>query len=130
DAGPCTGGVCIPWGTGPNGTFDPDCMGGGFAAGDFKPPTVKCQWQAQNGGDSNVLVTPLVLDLDKDGKPEIVFATHAQPHPIAIHGDTCKELWNKPNIALRTYTQLAGGDLDGDGFPEIVAIGGSGVIVL
>ncbi len=128
DMGPCMGGICVPYGDGPRGLFDPGCMGGGFAATDFKNPTVKCHW-TNKAGDSNVIVTPLVVDLDKDGKPEIVFATYPTAHLIAIHGKDCTDFWANNNVTLKTFTQLAAGDLDGDGFPEIVGVGNSGVIV-
>src|SRR5207244_4090490 len=71
DAGACMGGICVPWGSGPRGTFDPGCQTQGFAIGQFVAPKLKCQW---NG--SGALVTPIVADLDGDKKPEIIFMTY------------------------------------------------------
>src|SRR5947209_10872938 len=62
DAGPCMGGVCVPWGVGPKGTFDPDCTTPGFSATQFVAPKIKCQWGAGNMA-SGTLVTPIVADL-------------------------------------------------------------------
>src|SRR5262249_43418569 len=71
DAGPCQGGECVPWGTGVD-PYDPDCAGQAFLPSAFKPPKEKCHWTDAMGGQSNVIMTPLVIDLDRDHKPEIV----------------------------------------------------------
>ena len=74
---------------------------------------------------SDVVMTPLVVDLDKDGKPEIVFSTIAG-ELIAIRGNDCVELWRKP-VGLGSYTQLAAADFDKDGYPELVGLNAAGV---
>ena len=69
-------------------------------------------------------MTPLVIDLDLDGKPEIVFATYSlsgTSQLIAIHGATCTVVWQK-TVAIQGLAQLAAADLDGDKYPEIVAL--------
>ena len=128
DAGPCMDGHCQPWGTGPQ-PFDPDCRGQAFLATDFKAPVVKCSWKDTMGQNSNVIMTPLVADLDKNGKPEIVFATYGTGLLIAIRGDTCQEIWRK-NLPITGRSQLAAADLDGDGFPEIIVPGNNQILVL
>jgi hypothetical protein len=77
---------------------------------------------------------PLVADLDKDGKPEIVHlsvGTFADRRLIAVHGDTGTTAWvvnayqptaNPRIILCFTFCEMALGDLDNDGSPEIVAI--------
>src|SRR4051812_47110221 len=46
---------------GPSGTV-------GFEVADFAAPEVQCHWQGPN-----VMSTPLVADVDGDGKPEVIF---------------------------------------------------------
>ena len=128
DAGPCVGGVCVPYGDAPRGPYDPTCQAAGFPAVDFKAPTVKCHWTAPSG-NSNVIMTPLVVDLDKDGKPEIVFVLNQSGQMVAIHGADCSPYW-QTSARFGTYSQIAAADLDGDGLPEIVATDGTTVYVL
>ena len=79
---------------------------------------------------------PIVVQLDDDncdGKvgaddiPEILFSTFSggfyyRPgtlHAISVKNGTLTSKWSKPG-AVQASTGLAGGDLDGDGVPEIV----------
>ncbi len=70
-----------------------------------------------------------VIDLNRDGVPEIVFSTfesnqYKHGKLRAIRGDSGNEVWTVTNSAyeLSGYATLAAGDIDNDGFPEIVAI--------
>jgi hypothetical protein len=71
--------------------------------------------------------TPVVIDLDKDGIPEILIndytihvpGTLAQAHVIALDSKTCMPRWT---AQVPIHTELAAADLDGDGFPEIVGL--------
>ncbi len=76
-------------------------------------------------------ITPLVVDLDRDGVSEIVF--HCQGPStsrrlFALNGATGALKWAVDTyvpasfLELSLYTELASGDLDGDGFPEVLAI--------
>ncbi|MCA9638287.1 MAG: VCBS repeat-containing protein, partial [Myxococcales bacterium] len=99
--------------------------------GEVLPPT-----------SSDVMMTPIVIQLDDDncdGKvnekdiPELLFSTftggayykQGTLHAISVVGGEVVEKW-----ALADVTQpgggLAGGDLDGDGVPEIVACANPG----
>ena len=121
DAGPCQGGVCLPYGT--NDVYtDPDCVGASFSSQAFKPPVLKCSWT----GDS-VLMTPLVVDLDKKGKPSIVFFTNSEL--IAMSGKDCMVQWRK-QVPLHPYNSLAAADLDGDLFPELVGVDSAGHVMV
>jgi hypothetical protein len=116
--------VCVPWGMKPRGDHDDMCIGQGFSPGEFKAPVLKCEWP-KAGTDpayKNVISTPLVIDLDKDGQPEIVFAAGypGQVHLIAMSGKDCTVRFDKAT-SINGCTHIAAGDLDGDGFPEIVA---------
>mgnify|MGYP000039929461 CR=1 FL=1 len=97
--------------------YDPDCREANFPSGSFPPPRIFCQYSKVNS-----FSTPLVADLDRDGKPEIV--TVGFPNRIvAIHGDTCEPLWDKTLPLLADgQGSLAVADLDGDGEAEIVGI--------
>jgi len=71
DGGACDG-ICISWGLGPGGTADPTCHGVVYSSTPLGLPKQRCNWTSQAGQDW-VASTPLVIDLDGNGKPEIVF---------------------------------------------------------
>jgi len=120
DGGACTDGVCLAWSDEGRGLFDPDC-GRSFSSADFKDPVVKCHWLDPDG-NSDVVTVPLVVDLDGDGKPEIIFQNSYGNTVIAMHGDTCKEVW-RATVTLTGREHFAAADLDDDGSPEIVVPG-------
>ncbi|MEZ4222794.1 MAG: FG-GAP-like repeat-containing protein [Polyangiaceae bacterium] len=115
----CENGKCIPYGSATKQN-DTECAGEGFAAEQLKEPTVRCSWTT-----SAVISTPMVADLDGDKKPEIVFpgfnSSTTGASLFAIHADDCSLVFNKP-ANLGSRSQVAIGDLTGDGKPEIVAI--------
>jgi hypothetical protein len=114
----CDNGTCVPYGPSTK-THDKECKGGGFTAEKFEAPVVKCEWTT-----AAVIMTPAVVDLDGDKKPEIIFISYGgalSGHLLAIRGDTCKQVFDIP-AGLGTRSQLAVADLDGDKVPEIVGI--------
>ncbi len=113
----CYMGACIPWDACTKLPHnDPTCQGPVFTPDQFRAPTIACHY-----GGVQSLSVPVVADLDKDGKPEII--TIVYPDTIlAIHGD-CSLYWSKPfNLLSGGQGSVAVADLDGDGFPEIVAV--------
>ncbi len=110
----CEAGRCVPYGAGTR-THDAACKSSGFAAEQLKLPTVRCEWTKED-----VWSTPMVFDLDGDGKPELLFITLAG-RLVALDGATCAEVFVK-EAGLHYSTHLAVGDLDGDKQPEIVGI--------
>src|SRR5689334_22070627 len=102
--------VCIHWGMKPKGDSDPMCQGEAFAPGDFKAPVLKCQWPAPGMSPpyANVISTPIVIDLDKDGQPEIVFAAGypGQVHLVAMSGKDCSVKFDK-GTSINGCTQIA-----------------------
>ena len=120
DGGPCVGGVCVPWGTKPRGSFDPGCVGQTTAP--LTAPVTFCHWPANNEVTSGTLSTPLVIDLDGDKKPEIVFLSYPDRF-VALHGADCSVYFDKKvQFSESNQSQLAAADLDGDGVPEIVGV--------
>ncbi len=78
-----------------------------------------------DGPTSNrVIMTPVVVDLNRDGVPEIVFASHdgRTGSLRVIDGKDGRELWSSNNGNLRVEARLAVGDIDADGYPEIVGV--------
>ena len=84
---------------------------------------VKCEWN--DPSLHGATTTPLVADLDGDGKPEIIFLGFPDKF-IAVHGNDCSIYFAKTfkfgGINCDNITQLAIGDLDDDGSPEIVGV--------
>ncbi len=81
---------------------------------------------------SSTNTTPVVVDLDKDGVPDIVFlssGTFLTRTLYAINGSTGAVKWsvngydpaNGVELSLSNETLVAG-DIDGDGFPEILVV--------
>lgn len=87
--------------------------------------------------DKNLLSSPVVADIDKDGEKEIVIATRNSPsHILAIKQDgTLIGSFNPASDtpAVQPYSMAAQGegldhgvsvgDINGDGKPEVVALG-------
>jgi hypothetical protein len=120
-------GVCIAY---QDGERDPMCSGNGFSASEFKPPVDRCQWPAPGSTPiaRDVVMTPVVVDLDGDGKSEIVFGPQSSSGPmrlVAIRGTDCSVIYDV-SANLEGFSQIAAGDLDGDGRPEIVGLLASG----
>jgi len=89
--------------------------------GPVEDPVVLCAWNPFP--TRNVYMSPLVIDLDGDAKPEIVFSSVSGTPPYiavnAIRGDDCSEVWTS-ELSVGVDDQAAAGDLDGDGRPELV----------
>ena len=120
----CEEGRCLPYGKDTKQS-DPDCKGGGFTAEKLEAPVVKCSWET-----GPVISAPVVIDLDGDKVPEILFVAFKTGALVAIRGDTCQEVFHITTAKLGTRSQLAVADLDGDGKPEIMGVDGANKIVI
>lgn len=99
---------------------------------DFTPdnPTgtlgIKLKWTYQGRGGIPDK-TPMIIDLDGDGIPEIVSMDGVQSKSeiYAVHGDTGAEYFRVPyyNELIASGTSFAAADIDLDGHPEIIVIG-------
>jgi len=121
-------GSCIDYG---DGEHDPLCIGNGFSATDFKPPVDHCKWPPPGAMPParDVVMTPLVVDLDLDGQPEIIFAPQSSIGPsrlVAMRGKDCTQIYDVA-ANLQGFSQIAAADLDGDKYPEIVGLLANGV---
>jgi hypothetical protein len=107
--------------------------------GHFEPEQ---QW-AWSGSEvlpdhAQVMMTPVVVDVNGDGVPDVVFNTFVGDHYSddgvlrAVSGADGHELWAASDEAVRVKpaTSLAAGDIDGDGHVEICGIpeDGRGII--
>ncbi len=78
----------------------------------------------------NVITTPGVIDLDLDGTPEIIFQSSAstsgsnciQGHIRVLRGDDGSEVFTITSHLVEYHSMPALGDIDGDGYPEIIAV--------
>ena len=120
--------ACVPWGNKPRTQpFDPRCAGAAFPVEAFRNPVLKCQWPADGlpVPYKDILSTPVVIDLDRDGTPEIIFVAGypGGGHLIAISGRDCTVRWDRA-VNASGCMHIAAADLDGDGRIEIVAHAG------
>lgn len=124
----CDDGICIPYGVGDRGAFNPECRTEPEPLDHFTPD-IQCEWPRDDEPDleepakTSVRMPPVFGDLDGDGVPEIVFSTwdgssYGHDSIRVIRGDDCSTLW--------TYTgdidcdqDIALADMDGDGLWEI-----------
>ncbi|MDX2507707.1 MAG: FG-GAP-like repeat-containing protein [Gammaproteobacteria bacterium] len=84
----------------------------------------------------NVMGTPSVIDLNKDGTPDVVFGATASTggglvetgYLRALNGDNGTELFTVTNTSylISSACSVATGDIDNDSFPEIIACDNSG----
>jgi hypothetical protein len=104
---------------------------------EYRPPvgsfSPKVKWEWQGGtvlpGYDQVMMTPMVADLDGNCMPDIVFTTFAGSNYgsdgvlRAVRGDGGGDLFNvtDPGLRLVPGAQLALADVDGDGKVEIFA---------
>jgi hypothetical protein len=139
-----TAGECLPWGIGPGGFRDTECLRETVPGVFF--PGVQCEWLGPPAGDPypdhrNVLGSPMVVDFGGGGDPElsrpsIVFISYNYTDggyqscigsdPLyygvirVIDGRTCDQQASIATPTVIASTSVALGDLDGDGLPEIV----------
>src|SRR4051812_34726257 len=102
-------------------------------------PRVKWEWTGSKvaPGYNQVMMTPMVADLDGDCMPDVVFSTFAGGNYggdgvlRAVRGDGKGELWNVTDGALRTIpgAQIALADANRDGKLEVFACHASGAVM-
>ena len=139
----CAEGRCVPYGVPAGHDHDEACS----RAIDIEAlvPEVQCRWTGPPADDArtdavHVMATPMVIDLDLDADPStlapsIIFASfptvgsYGQPGVLrVIDGASCAQQFTFPDAAdaVMSPAPVAAADLDGDGRPEIVAVGHSG----
>jgi RHS repeat-associated protein len=93
---------------------------------------LKWQWTGSSilPAYNQVMMAPVVIDLNKTGVPDVVFSTFAggqytyDGHLRAVRGDTGQELFtvSDPAYNVTGAGSLAVGDIDSSGYPTILAV--------
>lgn len=106
------------------------------------PLTPVVEWEKSvfesEPASTEVMMAPVVIDLDLDQIPEIIFATFEEVVFVggrdvfgatrqtlrAIRGADGSEVWSitNPDYAIESLANIAVGDIDLDGYPEIIAV--------
>ena len=104
--------------------------------GEFEPQIEWIKSEFSVRPESNqVWMTPAVIDLNGDEIPDIVFSSgpnYTQDATLrAVSGADGSELWSviDPANELEPGTGVAVGDIDLDGFPEVIAVHETGAIL-
>ncbi|MFZ5478893.1 MAG: FG-GAP repeat domain-containing protein [Myxococcota bacterium] len=128
----------------PDQTFPADTVplrdecGAGETVGTFTP-TTEWTWDTftENPSSNNVMMTPIVVpltdddgdgDADADDVPDIAFVTYtgtewsSEGVLRAVSGDGTASLFDVDGLDIDGCSGLAGGDLDGDGWVDLVAV--------
>lgn len=98
------------------------------------PWNVGVQWAWTGLADdpeiNDVIVTPVVADLDQDGVPEVVFVAfdygtvNTRGSLVVLDGATGEEEWTRSRVEGMGGPAIV--DVDGDGVPEIIAFDDTG----
>src|SRR5262245_50969812 len=91
------------------------------SAGGISAPLLKWQDSCNPWCDTGWYASPAVADLDKDGKPEVVWGSY---DAVALNGENGTEQWRAPN-GSRVWPGIAVADLTGNGSLEVVVGRGS-----
>ncbi len=83
----------------------------------------KENWSYEDQSD-RVSMTPIVMPLTDDDIPDVIVTTYREDIGMlrALSGDDGSSLWDSDEVMLNPRSGLAGGDLDGDGDIEIIAL--------
>ena len=124
--------LLVPAPSGTAETVETPLMFSDFSRSEAVPfaPTVEWQWSSSSVGREDVMMTPVVGDVDGDGMPEVVFVAYKGRGAAAgaltiLSGDTGREegVWTSiEGHGIASWAGVALGDLDGDGKPEIVTV--------
>lgn len=104
-------------------------------------PELEWAWSGSNSvmpTHNQVMMTPIVVEVNGDGVPDIVFSTYTGRNYTtnavlrAISGANGSDLWTvtDPALRVRGAASVAGADIDGDGLVELCAIPEDGLGIL